>query len=639
MTNSARVSSFRYEFDFDQRLNQTSPRDLGFLYDSASGLGQGPPFFNVAGYSPIGGAQSGPRLSTQNTYEAADALSWFRNSHSMKFGVGFRRQQINVFQATVPNGLIIFTPAGPISDAFANLLIGAPQIFFQGLGDFYRGLRSWNLSAYAQDEWHVSKRMTINYGMRWEAINPNTEIRNRLNGFVPGQQSKIRPEAPVGIVFPGDPGVGEGIAQNDYKAFMPRVGLVLDPTGRGEWSIRAGYGIFFDPFSNGANIGATFAVSATPWVRFNQFAGNINFANPYAGSPAQVDNSFARPTTMLAMDPFARPPYAQDWNLSVQRSLFKDYVLEARYVGTKGTRLPRTVEKNPAVYGPGATSGNADRRRIHADCPADGSACRMATAATLVYGQNSSYNSAQLSLSHRYAVGFAFNASYWYSKSIDYLSGMNLNLTSAQALAGENDLAQNPFDLRAERGLSIFDARQRFVASGLWELPLAKKATGVTGVLLRGWQLNGVMTANTGTPFTVYDTANVALQASSPPITGYAASRPDLIGDPNAGPRTVEAWMDRTGFRRLSAATEAGKFGNAGRNIATGPGFVNFDMSLLKNFAINETVRLQFRAEAFNVTNHPNFGLPISDLASPNYGRILSASQARLTQLALKLLF
>ncbi|HEU0120522.1 MAG TPA: carboxypeptidase regulatory-like domain-containing protein [Bryobacteraceae bacterium] len=626
LVNTARASFFRYQFLFDFRLNRTAPADLGFGYESASTLGQGPPYFNVAGYSPIGGAQSGPRTSAQNTYEFADSLSWFRGAHSFKVGGSYRRVQINVFQATVPNGLFIFTPAAPANDAFANLLLGAPQIFFQGLGDFYRGLRNRGGSLFAQDEWRVNRKLTFNYGMRWEAINPNSEIRNRLNAFVPGVQSQVMPSAPTGILFPGDPGVSDGIAANFYKGFMPRVGLAYDPTGAGLWAIRAGYGIFYDPFSNGANVAATFAVSAVPWVQFNQKSGNVNFQNPYAGGPAPVANTFASPTTMLGMDPTARPPYAQDWNLSVQRALHKDYVLEVRYVGTKGTRLPRTVERNPSVYAPGATSGNADRRRINADCPSDGGPCRLATAATLIYGLNSSYNAAQVSLSHRYAAGFAFNLSYWYSKSIDYLSGMNLNLTSAQALAGENDMAQNPFNLAAERGLSLFDARHRFVASGLWELPF-------------GLQLNGIMTTNAGTPFTVYDTANVALQATSPPISGYAASRPDLIGDPNSGPRTVETWLSRAPFRRLSAATEAGNFGNAGRNIARGPGLINVDISLLKNFRIHESVRLQFRAEAFNVANHANFGLPIADLASPNFGRILSAGQARLVQFGLKVIF
>ena len=323
LTNSARVSFFRYVFDFDQRRNQTPPSAFGFQYDSASAFGQGPPFFNVSGYSPIGGATSGPRLSTQNTYELGDSVSWFRGSHSMKFGVDFRRNQINVFQATVPNGLIIFSPAFPTTDAFANLLLGAPVVFYQGLGDFYRGLRNWGTAVYAQDEWRVSRRFTLNYGLRWEAINPNSEIHNRLNGFVPGVQSVVRPEAPTGILFPGDPGVGHGIAQNYYKSFMPRVGFAWDPTGQGVWSIRSGYAIFYDPFSNGANIAATYPVSALPWVQFDQFTGKINFANPFLGHPTPQPNTFAKPSTLLAMDPAARPPYAQDWNVSIQRAFHK----------------------------------------------------------------------------------------------------------------------------------------------------------------------------------------------------------------------------------------------------------------------------------------------------------------------------
>ncbi len=638
LTNSLRASFFRFSFFFDERLNQTSPRDLGFGYDSASAAGQGPPFFNVSGYSPIGGAQSGPRTSVQNTYEVADSVAWMRGAHSLKFGAGFRRNQINVFQATVPNGLFIFTPAAPVNDGFANLLLGAPQIFFQGLGDFYRGLRNWSTMAYVQDEWRVNRRLTLNVGMRWEAINPNSEIRNRLNGFAPGVQSTVHPEAPRGIVYPGDNGVGPGIAQNYYGGWMPRVGFAWDPTGNAVWAIRGGYGMFYDPFSNGANIAATIAVSAVPDVQFVQKAGNVNFENPYTGGPLPQPNAFATPTTMLSMDPSARPPYAQDWNFSIQRAFGKDYAVEARYVGTKGTRLPRTIEMNPSVYAPGATSGNADRRRIYADCTVGGP-CRLATAASLLYGLNSSYHAAQFSFSRRFSQGSGFNLSYWFSKSLDYLSGMNLNLTSAQALAGENDLAQNPFDLRAERGPSLFDARHRFVASGMWAIPFARNAAGVTKFLFDGWQLNAIATANSATPFTVYDTANVALQATSPPISGYAASRPDLVGDPNSGPRTVQAWMDRSGFRRLRAPEEAGHFGNAGRNVARGPSFVNIDVSLLKNFPLRERAYLQFRAEAFNAANHPNFGLPISDLASPNFGRILSASPARLMQFALKVIF
>ena len=154
-----------------------------------------------------------------------------------------------------------------------------------------------------------------------------------------------------------------------------------------------------------------------------------------------------------------------------------------------------------------------------------------------------------------------------------------------------------------------------------------------------GWQLNGIATHNSGTPFTVSDSANVALQANSPPISGFPASRPDLVGDPNGGPRTVDEWISRSAFRRLNVQTEAGQFGNAGRNIARGPSYTNVDMSLVRDFQISGDARLQFRAEVFNVANHPNFGLPVADLNSVNFGRIFSAAAPRLWQFGLKVSF
>jgi hypothetical protein len=168
---------------------------------------------------------------------------------------------------------------------------------------------------------------------------------------------------------------------------------------------------------------------------------------------------------------------------------------------------------------------------------------------------------------------------------------------------------------------------------------LARNATGITRAFLQGWQVNAIASANSGTPFTVYDSTNVALQASSPPLSAYFASRPDLVGNPNRGSHTPNQWIGRTPFLRLNPVTQAGQFGNAGRNIARGPGFGNVDASLMKNFVISERATLQFRAESFNIANHANFGVPIADLASPNFGRILSAGPARLTQIALKVLF
>ncbi|HSM76260.1 MAG TPA: hypothetical protein VLT57_01475, partial [Bryobacteraceae bacterium] len=474
---------------------------------------------------------------------------------------------------------------------------------------------------------------------RWEVITPISEIENRLNTFVAGVQSKVHPDAPAGVLYPGDSGIAAGLAPIYKKAFMPRLGFAWDPTGTGVWSIRSAFGTFYDPFSNAMGVSANPALSAAPWAQFDQFTGRINFANPYLGHTPPTPDTFAHPSTILAMDSTGRPPYAMDWNFTIQRQLQGNYLLEVRYVGTKGTRLPRNIEANPAIYGPGATSSNADRRRRYADCQPNNGPCQLATVALLTYGSNSDYEAGQVSLSHRYAAGFSFNLSYWYSKSLDDVSTVNVNNSSGTGLAGENDLAQNPFDLRAEHGPSLFDATHRLVASGSWEIPLAKHAHGVSRALLQGWQANLIASANSGTPFTVYDSANVSLQASSPPLSAYFASRPDVIGNPNDGPHTVSRWLSRAPFLRLNPLTQAGQIGNAGRNIARGPDFANVDVSLMKNFRITERFTAQFRAESFNVANHPNFSVPVADLASPNFGRILTASPARLTQFALKVLF
>ncbi len=639
LTNALRVTFLRFPFDFDLRLNQTPPSALGFGYPSSNAAGQGPPFFNVVGYSPVGGAITGPRNSVQNSYEAQEGLSWIRGRHATKFGAEFLRTQLNMFQAIAPNAFFIFASTFPTNDAIANLLLGAPVTFYQGLGDFSRGMRNWNLGPYAQDEWRMTPRLTLNYGLRYERINPITEIRNRLNAFVPGAQSRVFPNAPTGLLFPGDPGMAAGLASGD-NTLMPRVGFAWDPIGDGRWAIRASYGVFYDQFQNGPGSASQVPVSSLPWAQFNQYGGRgLNFTNPYLGHTYPAPNTFVKPSTVFALDPSARAPYAQNWNFGIQRSVFNHYLIEVRYVGAKGTHLPRNIEANPAVYSPGASAQNADRRRIYAGCPSNGGPCAFSTIAQLADITNSTYEAGQASLTRRFAGGLGFNVSYWYSKSLDYHSSMNLAGASSQPLAGENDLAQNPFDLAAEHGPSLFDARHRAVASGSWEPRISRNAPLALRTILGGWQFNLIASHNSATPFTVYDSTNVSLQAPSPPISGYPASRPNLIGDPNSGPHTVDEWINPAAFQRLNPVTQAGQFGNEGRNVARGPAFTDFDASLTRNFRLSEGMRLQFRAESFNVANHANFGLPVADLNSPNFGRILSAGSPRLMQFAVKLTY
>jgi len=639
LTNSLRGTFLRYLFDFDLRLNQTPPGALGFTLPAAAAASQGPPFFNILGYSPIGGAITGPRDSTQNSYQAQEGLSWMRGAHSMKFGADGLDTQLNMFQGIAPNSFFIFASTFPTNDAIANLLLGAPVTFYQGLGDFHRGLRDWGLGLYAQDEWRIDPRLTLNYGIRYERVNPITEIQNRLNAFVPGVQSTVYPSAPTGLLFPGDAGIAQGIAPGD-NAFMPRIGVAWDPAGDGKWSVRSGYGVFYDQFQNGPGTASQVPISALPAAQFNQFSGaGLNFANPYLGHSYPAPNTFVSPSTVFAIDPAARAPYIHNWNFGIQHSLFGRYLVEVRYVGSKGTHLPRNIEANPAVYGPGATAQNADQRRIYAGCPANGGACTFSTIAELANITNSTYEAGQASLSRRFAAGLGFNLSYWYSKALDDLSSMNLAGASSQPLAGANDLAQNPFDLAAEHGPSLFDARHRFVASGSWEPRIAKDAPAAVRMVFGGWQLNVIASRNSPTPFTVYDSTNVSLQANSPPISGYPASRPNLIGNPNSGPHTVQQWLTPAAFQRLDPVTQAGQFGNAGRDIARGPAFSDLDASVTRTFKLAETVRLQFRAESFNLANHANFGLPVADLNTPNFGQILSALSPRLMQFALKLTY
>ena len=200
----------------------------------------------------------------------------------------------------------------------------------------------------------------------------------------------------------------------------------------------------------------------------------------------------------------------------------------------------------------------------------------------------------------------------------------------------QDPLTRPEFDLGAEYGPSLFDARHRFVASGTWQAPRPGWAPPALASVLADWQINAIATHNSGTPFTVSDSANVALQANSPPISGFPASRPNLVGDPNGGPHTVDAWVSRSAFQRLDLATQAGQFGNAGRNIVRGPGYTNVDASLVRTVALGGRTQVQFRWEIFNVINKANFNNPTTGLNSSNFGRILSAGDPRIMQFGFK---
>ncbi len=651
-----RFSFLRNKFLYGERTNQTTPSSLGFAYQPSLQAAIGPPFIQVNGYTTVGDPITGPRNTYEDAFDYTGSLSWVRGRHDFKFGGGFQHQHINMLQGIATNGFFVFAPFPVVPDAFASFLFGQPVFFLQGRGDFSRGIDGMSFNLYAQDTYKVNSRLTLNYGLRYEMPSPYTEIHNRQTLWIPGRQSTVMPNAPEDLLYPGDRGVPRGLIPTFRKGFAPRFGVAWDPTGKAKWLVTSSYGIFYEPYYTGQGGPLQSPISAPPYLQTQQISltptSFLNFSDPYNGNPPPA-NTFATPLTNLTLSPNLPLPYSQDWDLNIQRSFGTDLLLEVGYVGTKGTKLPRFIEANPAVYIPGvdssgqpiSTDGNADQRRLNSGCTlaANSPPCTYSSTGLIAGIANSSYNALETSLTKRFSHGISFLASYVYSKSIDDASSFNMTGSAAKPVAGENDLAQNPFDVGAERGRSLFDSRQRFVLSYQWSLPFWTQPHGWYQQAFGGWQLNGIATIMTGTPFTVFDSTDFSVQGSAPEISGFFSNRPNLVPgqNPNAGPRTTSAWLNRAAFQQIiqDPNSPVEQFGTAGRNIAQGPGYANWDFSAFKNIRVGEGKEFQFRAEFFNILNHPNFRLPDSDISSPTFNQILAALPPRLIQFALKFNF
>lgn len=651
-----RFSYLRNKFLYGESENNTTPASLGFGYQPSLDAAIGPPFIQVNGYTTIGDPITGPRDTYENAFDYSGSFSWVHGRHDFKFGGGYQHLQVNVLQGIASNGFFVFAPFPVVPDAFASFLFGQPVFFLQGRGDFSRGIRGNALNAYAQDTYKATPRLTLNIGLRYELPFPYTEIHNRQTLWIPGRQSRVMPNAPEDLLYPGDPGVPAGLIPTFNKGFAPRVGLAWDPTGNSKWLVTSAYGIFYEPYYTGQGGPLQAPISAPPYLQTQQISLTsttfLNFSDPYFGNPPP-NGTFATPLTNLTLAPNLPLPYTQDWDLNVQRSLGSDLLLEIGYVGTKGTKLPRFVEGNPAIYIPGfdssgnpiSTSSNADFRRIHSGCTLDPASppCTYSSTGLIEGIANSAYNALEASLTKRFSHGLAFLASYTYSKTIDDASSFNMTGSAAKPVAGENDLAQDPFDLGAERGRSLFDSRNRFVFSYQWSLPFWRQPHGWYQHAFGDWQINGIVTLMSGTPFTVFDSTDFSVQGSAPEITGFFSNRPNLVPgkNPNSGPHTAGAWLNARAFQRITQDPNSPvqQFGTAGRNIAQGPGYADWDFSAFKNIRVAEGKEFQFRAELFNFLNHPNFHLPDSDIGSPTFNQVLEAQAPRQIQFALKFLF
>ncbi|MEZ5394485.1 MAG: carboxypeptidase regulatory-like domain-containing protein [Bryobacterales bacterium] len=541
-------------------------------------------------------------LIDRPTYQLQENATWTSGSHLMKFGGEYRWSKSDRVTA---NGIDPqFTFNGQFTNnAFGDFLIGRALRFTQGSVRINQ-IRAQTFSMYFQDDWKVHPRLSLNMGVRYEPLFPFYSANNELTVFRPGLQSVVFPSAPTGMLYAGDATVPKGGTGSDLNNFAPRFGFSWNPFGQGRTVVRGAYGFFYDiprfhelsHFVNSPPYSLQITVNQ-PKSFSDPYAGQVN-PFPYAAPVTAEEKAaytFLKPVTVgLSVDPFFAAPYVQQWNLNIQHELAKDWVVTAAYVGSKGTRLPIRRELNPAIFGPGATTGNINARRIYAP--------NFQSIISYENVINSTYESLQLTLNKRFSHGFTIQSNYTYGKSID---GMSIDVDGFNG--------QNTLDVRADKALSDYDTRQRFVNSFLWETP--GPTTGVAKWFLGGWQLNGIFIAQAGTPFTVTSGRDQAL-------SGTGTQRPNLTGDPKLDTgRSRDELMGGYFDASMFVLPAQGSYGNAGRNLLIGPGSYNLDFALFKRFKFGERLQLQYRWEMFNAFNHANLGTPRSNINAARPGR------------------
>lgn len=614
----ARFDSLNNSPDF-----QIDPVPLGFRFPFTGPANL--PMILPSGLTSFGTSTSTDARRRDNRYQWQNHLSWQRGRHTLKFGAEIWENRFNVREDSSVYGSFNFT-GGVAGSAAADWVLGLPSRFVQGKAGEPAYFRSPFWQFYAQDDLRLTRRLTINLGLRYELNQIPREQQDRLVAFRPGVQSRRLPDAPPGLLLEGDPGV-ERVIRTTRTNFGPRIGLAWDPLGDGRTSLRAGYGIYFDPllqvvFTNlGVNVPFTVtAAGTTPRNFADPFSGQSPFR---PGGPRLFYPTFLSLTTV---DPDYRTPYTQHWNLSLERQWPGNLVVTAGYLGTRGTRLPGTHILNTGQFGPGATAQNVDQRRPFA--PAFGPVLNFHSRL------NSSYHSAQFSVSRRYSSGLTLLSAYTFAKTLDEGS-----FPTGRLAIRIGTLPQDQTNFRAERGLSNFHQQHRFTFSEVWDLPLWRTPRHAIGRVLGGWQLASIVTAASGQPFVIQD-------GSDPNLDGVASDRPDLIRNPNLpkAERTLARYWDTGAFVRVPGGTN--RFGNAARNVVIGPSLTNWDASLSKRFALSERWGITFRWEVFNVLNHPNFanpwgGSPTNDVSSPLFGQIQSTvpNNQRIMQLSLRVAF
>lgn len=602
---------------------------------------QGPaalPELSVSGYFSVGGALAGP-VTTSDYYSLRDMVSMTKGKHNLVYGGEFALDK-GMFVGNLYNfGIFTFQNSAPTTtgNALSDFVTGQVSTMEQDT-PYHTLTSAWHTAMFLQDNYRITSRFTANLGVRWDIDTAPVESSNLTAGFVPGQQSTIVPSAPLGMVFPGDKGIGRGIVGTKFHHVAPRVGFAWDPFGDGKTAIRAGAGVFYGTTSgNEWNQPG----NAQPYAVRQTFNSITSFTHPYL-NPASFPNGdpfpytynpshprFLVPASIESINPKAQWPYIYQFNLAVQRQLPGQFSLTTAYVGTLSHDVPTMIDDNYAAYAPGASTSQAS---INARRPYDPGV--LGQNIFLITNQTASYHALQVSVNRPLTHNLLLNGFYVWSHSLQSSNESAIGQMTAQDFA----------NLSEERGPMDVDRRNVAVISGVWNLKYYSGSNSFVKELANGWTISPIYTLQSGPPFEITTGSNKNFDSAN-------HNRPDMVAgvnpflDPHRSrPVAANKWFNTAAFTPNGPGVPGGigpggADGNTPRDSLRGPGYRDVDLALLRDFSLERGIVFQLRGEATNVFNLVNLNNPTANLASSLDGKITSASSMRIIQIGARLTF